>query len=59
VASYLERTGQPWDVFRQQLISAIAAPPEGRTYYESFTAAFEALLVVDGVLPAEGTDRLR
>jgi hypothetical protein len=55
----LDRTGQPWEVFRQQLITAIAAAPEGTSYYESFTAAFEALLVIDGVLSTESADRLR
>jgi hypothetical protein len=49
VSVYLERTGQPWEAFRQRLIDAIAAAPEGETYYESFTAAFEALLAADGV----------
>ena len=52
---YLERTGQPWEVFRQRLIDAIAAAPEGETYYESFTTAFEALLGADGVSPPEAT----
>ena len=59
VAAYLERTGQPWEAFRQQLIIAVAGAPEGTTYYESFTAAFEALLVLDRVLSTEATDRLR
>ena len=59
MASYLERTGQPWEVFRQRLIAAIAGAPEGTTYYESFTAAFETLLVADGVLSTEHMDPLR
>jgi hypothetical protein len=52
---YLERTGQPWEAFRRRLIDAIAAAPEGETYYESFTAAFEALLAADGVSPRGAT----
>ena len=59
VSSYLDRTGQPWEAFRQQLIRAIAEAPEGVTYYESFTAAFEVLLAADGVLSPEAADRLR
>jgi Nitrile hydratase beta subunit len=59
VAAYLERTGQPWEAFRDHLITAIANAPEAATYYESFTAAFQALLVRDGVLSTEATDRLR
>jgi Nitrile hydratase beta subunit len=59
VASYLERTGQPWEAFRHQLIAAVAAAPENTSYYESFTAAFEALLVIDGVLSTESADPLR
>jgi hypothetical protein len=52
---YLERTGQPWEAFRVRLIDAIAAAPEGETYYESFTAAFEVLLAADGVTSQEPT----
>jgi hypothetical protein len=58
-ATYLARTGQPWEVFRQQLITAIAGAPTDTSYYESFTAAFEALLVIDGVLVTERADPLR
>jgi nitrile hydratase accessory protein len=57
--AYLDSTGQPWEAFRQRLISAIADAPEGATYYESFTAAFEAMLTDDGVLSPEAPDRLR
>jgi hypothetical protein len=59
VGAYLDRTGQPWEAFRQRLIGAIAAAPGGTPYYESFTAAFESLLVADGVLSSEAPDRLR
>ena len=59
VSAYLDRTGQPWEAFRQRLIGAIAAAPDGTPYYESFTAAFESLLVADGVLSPEAPDRLR
>jgi hypothetical protein len=55
VNAYLDSTGQPWEAFRQRLIAAIAAAPAGTPYYESFTAAFEALLAADGVTPQEST----
>ena len=52
-----ERGLYPWSEFRAHLITEIAAaerpeiPPESRpTYYECWLAAFEALLVVKGVL---------
>ena len=35
--------GGDWEPFRQQLIKAIAAEP-GRPYWESWTAALEALV---------------
>jgi hypothetical protein len=56
VSAYLDSTGRPWEAFRQGLIAAIAAAPVGETYYESFTAAFEALLVADGVTPPGTTN---
>jgi hypothetical protein len=59
VTTYLDCRDQPWEVFRQQLIRAIADAPDGATYYESFTTAFEALLAADGVLSPEAADRLR
>jgi hypothetical protein len=59
VNAYLDRTGQPWEAFRQRLIAAISAAPPGTPYYESFTAAFESLLATDGVLSPEAPDRLR
>jgi len=58
VTAYLDATGQPWETFRQRLIRAIADAPAGATYYESFTAAFEAMLAADGVLSREAPDRL-
>ena len=39
-----ERLGLPWDAFRHQLMAAIADDPD-RPYYESWTAALEALVV--------------
>ena len=57
--AYLDATGQPWEAFRQRLITAIADAPAGAPYYESFTVAFEALLVADGVVSPEAPDRLR
>jgi hypothetical protein len=59
VTVYLDRTGQPWEAFRERLIAAVADAPEEVTYYESFTAAFEALLAADGVLSREAPDPLR
>ncbi len=57
--AYLAATGQPWEAFRQRLIAAIADAPPGASYYESFTAAFEAMLAADGVLSPEAPDPLR
>lgn len=42
-----ERLGLPWDVFRDQLKSAIAADPD-RPYFESFTVALERLVATTG-----------
>jgi hypothetical protein len=39
----VDALGLEWDEFRTRLIAAIAAQPE-RHYYESFTAALEALV---------------
>jgi hypothetical protein len=39
----VDALGLEWDEFRTRLIAAIAAQPE-RPYYESFTAALEALV---------------
>lgn len=36
----VERTGQPWDAFRQRLMAAIAADPE-RPYWDSWVAALD------------------
>ncbi len=58
-AAYLASTGRPWEPFRQRLMAAIAGAPAGTPYFESFTEAFESLLVADGVLPTEPEDRLR
>jgi hypothetical protein len=59
VSAYLDRTGQPWEAFRQRLIAAIADGRDGESYYESFTAAFESLLAADGVLSRGAADPLR
>lgn len=40
----VQSLGLDWDAFRQRLISAIEADPQ-RPYYESWTAALEALVV--------------
>jgi hypothetical protein len=39
----VEHLGVDWDEFRQRLIAAISADPD-RPYYESWTAALEALV---------------
>jgi hypothetical protein len=57
--AYVERTGRTWEPFRQRLIAAIAAAPEGTPYYESLTVAFESMLVDDGVLSSQATSALR
>jgi nitrile hydratase accessory protein len=44
----VERLGLDWDEFRLRLIDAIADDPE-RPYYESWTAALEALVIERGV----------
>jgi nitrile hydratase accessory protein len=44
----VDRLGLEWDDFRQHLIRAIADDPE-RRYYESWTAALEALLAERGL----------
>jgi len=59
VSAYLDRTGQPWEAFRPRLIATITVAPDGQSYYESFTAAFESLLAADGVLSPGAADRLR
>ena len=52
----VERLGLQWEDFRQQLITAIAADP-ARPYYESFTAALEALAVARGLTDSEDLTR--
>jgi nitrile hydratase accessory protein len=41
-----------WDRFRQRLISAIADDPD-RSYYESWVAALESLVVAEGLTSAD------
>ena len=49
----VDRLDLPWDVFRQQLMRAIADDPD-RPYYESWAAALETMVVaLDLVTPAE------
>src|SRR5262249_35291840 len=50
-AAYLTATGRTWEPFRQRLIAAIAAAPEGTPYFDAFTTAFESLLEADRILP--------
>jgi hypothetical protein len=47
-----------WEPFRRQLMSAVAAEPS-RPYWESWTAALEALLATSGLLPDEAWAELR
>ena len=56
----VERLGLPWEVFRDQLIEAIAEEPE-RAYYESWVVALERLvfehdLVTDTELTQERSE---
>jgi nitrile hydratase accessory protein len=44
----VDQLGLSWDGFRDHLIAAIEADPE-RPYYESWTAALEALVVTQGI----------
>lgn len=44
----VQRLGLDWDEFRRRLIEAISAQP-GRTYYESWAAALEALVIDRGL----------
>ena len=57
--AYLERSGQPWEPFRQRLMVAIAEAPDETPYYESFTAALVRLLTDDGVLTPREVNALR
>ena len=45
------RFGSDWEPFRQELIRAVAADQE-RPYWESWTAALEALLLSAGLVTA-------
>jgi nitrile hydratase accessory protein len=47
----VERLGLDWGEFQRRLIAAIAARPDA-SYYESWVAALEALLVDHGVVSA-------
>jgi nitrile hydratase accessory protein len=48
--------GLDWDEFRHRLIAVIAADPD-RPYYESWTAALEALAVDHGVTDSREIER--
>ena len=50
-AAYLAATGRTWEPFRQRLIAAITAAPDGTPYFDSFTHALESLLEADHILP--------
>jgi hypothetical protein len=50
------RCAGDWSAFRQHLVAAVAAQP-GRPYWESWTAALEALVTGNGDLSTEGIDR--
>jgi hypothetical protein len=49
----VQQQGLDWDVFRQHLIAAIADDP-GRPYWESWTAALEALVAQLGLGDSPG-----
>lgn len=46
------RFDRDWEPFRRELIAAVAADAQ-RPYWESWTAALEALLVTTGLVPPE------
>jgi hypothetical protein len=50
-AAYLAASGRTWEPFRQRLIAAITAAPDGTPYFDSFTHALESLLEADHILP--------
>ena len=50
-AAYLAATGRTWEPFRQRLIAAITAAPDGTPYFDSFTDALASLLEADHILP--------
>ncbi|HUR49744.1 MAG TPA: nitrile hydratase accessory protein [Acidimicrobiales bacterium] len=52
----VDHLGLEWEEFRQQLIASIAAEPE-RPYYESWTAALEALVVTQGLTDVDELTR--
>ena len=64
----LDRSGLPWDAFREHLVAAIADEPE-RPYYESWLVALERLALETGAVdevcagcrprPPRGRDDLR
>jgi nitrile hydratase accessory protein len=47
----VQELGVGWDEFRGRLMAAVAEDPD-RAYYESWTAALEAMVVDLGVAPA-------
>jgi nitrile hydratase accessory protein len=51
----IDHLGLPWDEFRLRLIAAIGDDPE-RSYYESWVAALERLVVDHGVCSADALD---
>lgn len=51
----VQRSNLPWEAFRSRLIDAIAAAPD-RPYYESWTAALEALVVSLDLATPEALD---
>ena len=52
----VDELGLEWDDFRQRLIEAIAADPD-RPYYDSWTAALEALVVSQGLADSDDLRR--
>ena len=54
----VDHFGLDWEVFRRQLIAAVAEDPD-RPYYESFTAALESLVAELGMGAAQRVARAR
>jgi len=51
----VDRLGLPWDEFRLRLMAAIADDPD-RPYYESWSAALEALVLDHGLSTGPALD---
>lgn len=51
----VDRLGVPWDAFRHRLMDEIAKDPD-RPYYESWSAALEAMVIALELTTSEALD---